>query len=555
MVDDESYSITCRNSSPWNRKGSGNTDYYGTDEIWQNGVDVDGKTQTTPMVMSIVGQWTKSDPACINIGWNNSSGTQAYSELLTYSRELAEAERVAVEEYLMSKWGIGNVAYAPIPASAGVEIATGATLDLGGMTQTVASLSVAVGGVVTNGTLIVASAPSIDEQAFAAATDNGDGTWTVVWKDVDIEVDTHSFVWNWNVASGDWNNPANWLYEGKVQATTYPCDAESDYATFTTPATVTLTDAAVKEAWFNANVTLTGGTLTTTLAATYENRGKVTLSNAGFANPKNLAATISCPIVMAADTVNWFTKVADGDWKEFMVVSGNISGSGRYNVNIANVQGNAIHFTGNNNDFHGDIYTSGGKSNRSVIRWGDDSVGTNAFLHIGHSYGNYNSDSYRMGSNVKFGGVEGSWWDRYDGAQLTIGYLNRDSTINLSNGVSGRANSVTKVGTANLTLGTTRIKNLAVNEGSVTMPIGIAPQALSIAEGAKVIIPGDASWTAGTVTNLFSYTTLSGTTSSATFPRQVEVTGLGKGLKAKIFVSDNTVKAKIVRVGMVILFM
>ena len=137
---------------------------------------------------------------------------------------------------------------------------------------------------------------------------------------------------------------------------------------------------------------------------------------------------------------------------------------------------------------------------------------------------------------------------------LTIGYLNRDSTINLSNGVSGRANSVTKVGTANLTLGTKTIKNLTVSEGSVTMLIGIAPQTLTLAEGAKVIIPGDVSWTAGTVTNLFSYTTLSGAT-SATLPRQVEVTGLRKGLKAKISVSDNTGKAKIVCVGMVVLFM
>jgi hypothetical protein len=134
---------------------------------------------------------------------------------------------------------------------------------------------------------------------------------------------------------------------------------------------------------------------------------------------------------------------------------------------------------------------------------------------------------------------------------LTIGYLNRDSTINLSNGVSGRANSVTKVGTANLTLGTKTIKNLTVSEGSVTMPVGIAPQTLTIAEGAKIIIPGDVSWAAGTVTNLFSYTTLSGAT-SATLPRQVEVTGLRKGLKAKISVSDNTVKASIVKTGFVI---
>ncbi len=541
MVDDESYSITCRNSSPWNRKGSGNKDYYGTDGIWQNGVDVDGKTQTTPMVMSIVGQWTKSDPACINIGWNNSSGTQAYSELLTYSRELAEAERVAVEEYLMSKWGIGNVAYAPIPASAGVEIATGATLDLGGMTQTVASLSVAVGGVVTNGTLIVASAPSIDEQAFAAATDNGDGTWTVVWKDVDIEVDTHSFVWNWNVASGDWNNPANWLYEGKVQANDYPKDAAEDYATFNTAAKVNLgAGASAKEVWLNDAVTFTNGTLTASLVTKYEDDGQAILANAGFANPKNLAATISCPIVMAADTVNWFNKVADGDWKEFMVVSGNISGSGRYNVNIANVQGNGIKFTGNNNDFHGDVYTSGGKSNRSVINWSDNNA--NTFLHIGHSYRNDDRSEACMGGNPTFGGYEGVWIDKWDNRTITVGSLNRYSEIHLYNCHRGYLLSLTKVGTANLRLISNEVKNLTISGGSVTMPVGIAPQTLTIADEASIIIPGDAAWTDGTVTNLFSYTTLAGTGSLVD---QVEVTGLAEGLVAKIAVAENTVTATI----------
>lgn len=360
---------------------------------------------------------------------------------------------------------------------------------------------------------------------------------TATWR----SVDAHSFTWNWNVSEGDWNDSANWLYEGVVPATTYPSDAEADYATFNTPATVTLTDAAaVKEAWFNANVTLTGGTLTTTLAATYENSGKVTLSNAGFANPKNLAATISCPIVMAADTVNWFNKVADGDWKEFMVVSGNISGSGRYNVNIANVQGNGIKFTGNNNDFHGDVYTSGGKSNRSVINWSDNNA--NTFLHIGHSYRNDDRSEACMGGNPTFGGYEGVWVDKWDNRTITVGSLNRYSEIHLYNCHRGYLLSLTKVGTANLRLISNEVKNLTISGGSVTMPVGIAPQTLTIADETSIIILGDAAWTAGTVTNLFSYTTLAG---AGALVDQVEVTGLAEGLVAKIAVAENTVTATI----------
>lgn len=385
-----------------------------------------------------------------------------------------------------------------------------------------------------------------DGETVSGASDfwlcvEGATSLTATWR----SVDPHSFVWNWKVEEGDWNNQANWLYEGVVPATTYPNDSESDYVTFNTAAKVNLGEgASAKEVWLNGAVTFTNGTLTASLVTRCEDDGRAILANAGFANPKNLAAEISCPIVMTAGTINWFNKVSDGDWKDWMTVSGDISGEGRYNVNLANVQGNGVKFTGNNNGFHGDVYTSGGKSNRSVINWSENAVGTNTFLHIGHSYGTYNNDSYRMGADVKFGGVDGGWWDRYDGALLTIGYLNRDSVINISNGVGGRANSVAKVGNANLTLGTKTIKDLTISAGSVTMPVGIAPQTLTVADGMRIIIPGDTAWTDGTVTNLFSYTTLAGA-GAGTLAEQVEVTGLAEGLVAKITVEDNTVTATI----------
>ena len=153
-----------------------------------------------------------------------------------------------------------------------------------------------------------------------------------------------------------------------------------------------------------------------------------------------------------------------------------------------------------------------------------------------------------MGGTVCFGGYDGAYWDRYDGNTLTIGYLNRDSAVSIYNGVSGRANSIVKVGTANLTLGTTRIKNLTVNGGSVTMPIGIAPNALTLAAGTEIRIAGDAAWEVGTVTNLFSYTTLSGATAE-TLPGYVNVTGLADGLAAEISVEDNKVAATIKAAG------
>ena len=360
---------------------------------------------------------------------------------------------------------------------------------------------------------------------------------TATWR----TVDTHSFTWNWNVAEGNWNDPANWLYEGVAPATTYPNDAENDYVTFNTAAMVNLGDgASAKEVWLNDAVTFTNGTLTALLVTKYEDDGRAILANAGFANPKNLAAEISCPIVMTAGTVNWFNKVSDGDWKDWMTVSGNISGEGRYNVNLANVQGNGIKFTGNNNDFHGDVYTSGGKSNRSVINWSDNNA--NTFLHIGHSYRNDDRGEACMGGNPTFGGYEGVWVDKWDNRTITVGSLNRYSEIHLYNCHRGYLLSLTKVGTANLRLISNEVKNLTISGGSVTMPVGIAPQTLTIAEGTSIIIPGDAAWTVGTVTNLFSYTTLAG---AGRLAEQVEVTGLAEGLVAKITVADNTVTATI----------
>jgi len=362
----------------------------------------------------------------------------------------------------------------------------------------------------------------------------------------EVDVDTHKFVWNPDVAEGAWNNPANWLYDGIVPASTYPNDVSRDVAVFNSAATVMLASGAyASNVTFNANATLADGTLSARLV---DGDGAVRLANAGFANPSNLFQTNKVAIVMTAGTTNWFNTVGDTEGLGKIYIQGNISGEGCYKVQLAATRQCNAYFQGDNNGFQGEVYTSGGTLNRTVIQWGNsNAAGTNAYWHIGHSYGSYNSDSYRMGASVMFGGYDGAWWDRYDNNTLTIGYLNRDSKVSIYNGVGGRANNVTKVGAANLTLGTKLIKNLTVNGGSVTMPIGIAPKNLTIAVGTKIKVLGDPAWTAGTVTNLFSYTTLGGSdVTAATLPRFVTVDGLAKRLKARIAVADGTVTATIV---------
>ncbi|MBE6382094.1 MAG: hypothetical protein E7049_03650 [Lentisphaerae bacterium] len=75
----------------------------------------------------------------------------AYGEVIGYSDDINHAERKAIEAYLMAKWNVGSATYNVIPANADVTMKSGATLDMGGLTQTVKSFTGA--GTVANGSL------------------------------------------------------------------------------------------------------------------------------------------------------------------------------------------------------------------------------------------------------------------------------------------------------------------------------------------------------------------------------------------------------------------
>lgn len=380
-------------------------------------------------------------------------------------------------------------------------------------------------------------------------TATGEATVTASYRDADA----HNFVWASDVASGDWNDPYNWLYEGVFAASTYPSDASQDVVVFNTAATVGFpAAAAASNVTFNAAVTMQSDDTNRygLTAVLVDGTGAVTLANAGFATPQNTVATNNVNIIMAAGTTNWFNTVANKDWGCSFALKGDISGEGCYQLNLAPYRGCGFVVSGNNNGFVGDAYTTGGDSNRSPVSWsGEYSAGINTYWHIGHSYRNDDGLTWADTSSAiaKVGGYDGTWVDRNETATVTIGYMNRESRVTLYNVVSGRKTALTKVGTANLTLGSTSIRDLTINGGSVTMPIGIAPNTLTIAEGTKIIIPGDAAWTAGTVTNLFSYTTLAGT-GAETLAEQVEVTGLAEGLAAVVSIDGTTVKATIIAV-------
>ena len=370
---------------------------------------------------------------------------------------------------------------------------------------------------------------------------------TTTWRTANV----HNFVWNPAVTAGGWSDPANWLYEGLAPAETYPSDVSQDVAIFNSEATVTLAaNATASNVWFNAAVTLTGGYgIVTTMVA---GEGAVTLNNSGFdsLSGKNIAVSNDLWIVGVA--TNWVNQN-----NASAHIYGDLKGSGTINLHNSNHTYGGAKLYGNNTEFAGEVIYDGGSNNRRYQRWNNGSAtSSNAFWRVKSGVptgGVSNTDGDMMNSNgtYYFGGYSGNWWHRRYSNNYTmeIGAINRDSDISIY--TYTHAPNITKVGTANLMLGTKTINNLTINGGSVAMPIGIAPNTLTIAAGTKIKIPGDPSWTLGTVTNLFSYTTLGGATSD-TLQRYVEVLGLGKGRRAKVSVSDKTVVASIYGAGMII---
>ncbi len=155
---------------------------YYEDCTWGNGAVNAAIVSGQDQLIAVDGSghmWLRHDGKTTSRPFFGSNSECRIGEVVMSRQKLTDAEREAVEAMLMAKWAIGGAAYTPIPPAAGVEVASGATLDLGGFVQHAASLSVAAGGVVTNGTLVVHSRPVLAYGAHAAMRRNGDGTWNV----------------------------------------------------------------------------------------------------------------------------------------------------------------------------------------------------------------------------------------------------------------------------------------------------------------------------------------------------------------------------------------
>ena len=134
-------------------------DWTDSADIYCNGQKTVNFNWDTPQISTFALTRTHDSNARIVVGdyWCSTAHYRSYygdiAEVLVYDRHLEDAERQAVESYLGEKWGIAvaapaGVATNVLPTATDVTVADGATLDLAGRVQTVASLAGA--GLVTN---------------------------------------------------------------------------------------------------------------------------------------------------------------------------------------------------------------------------------------------------------------------------------------------------------------------------------------------------------------------------------------------------------------------
>ncbi len=111
--------------------------------IYYDGSNVANNANTTPLIA------TNATPGRIGMGFSGQYFYGDIAEVILYADGLSAADREAVEDYLNFKWfGTGSI----LPTATDLRIAGGATLDLNGADQAVASLadSGGSGGTVTN---------------------------------------------------------------------------------------------------------------------------------------------------------------------------------------------------------------------------------------------------------------------------------------------------------------------------------------------------------------------------------------------------------------------
>lgn len=144
-----------------------------------NGTVTDAFTPGQEQVVSLVMAAEARDlklALCEEVTWDNQpffAGT--FGEVVAYDRALGDDERSQVEQFLMAKWGIApEKAANPLPTTTALTVAEGATLDLAGANQKVATLELS--GTIENTSETVSVLRLEDGVSHVTGGTFGDGT-------------------------------------------------------------------------------------------------------------------------------------------------------------------------------------------------------------------------------------------------------------------------------------------------------------------------------------------------------------------------------------------
>lgn len=160
--------------------GNGN-DFASTGWNYVNGAAGTAFTVGQPLVASVIAGYAQAWTTAIGDYWGNTTYRRGYrgdiAEILVYERRLDEAERQAVENYLMAKW-LGTVpapqlGVSPIPSNSVLSVRNGALVELGGLSVQLASLNGAGTLLNRNPTASTVSLGGLDADSLFAGSITG----------------------------------------------------------------------------------------------------------------------------------------------------------------------------------------------------------------------------------------------------------------------------------------------------------------------------------------------------------------------------------------------
>jgi autotransporter-associated beta strand protein len=344
--------------------GNGN-DFASSGWNYTNGAAGTSFTVGQPLVVTAIAGSAQTWTTAIGDYWGHTTHRRGYrgdiAELLVYDRKLDDAERKAVEQYLMAKW-LGTVP-APqfgasvLPSNTVLNVRSGATVDLGGISAQLAALNGAGSIGNQNPTLSLLTLGGLNADSLYAGAIMGNVALTKIGNGRAILAGPNAYTGITAVESG------TLLLASEVTSVTglvYRLDA-SQTNTFTT-----LADGSNVTAWADAEGSGFTFAVTNDLncpvydATLFDGRGGIRFGVSGARGRMIGSGVTNAQTVFAVNMIRDMSNDNGGFWGK----DANDSG--------LRIGGTTWFWPGNNNDFHyggngGLVAVNGVVSNATVV--------------------------------------------------------------------------------------------------------------------------------------------------------------------------------------------